>query len=125
MSEQPTIRVGVDLGNATQQVNAFDLALARVNQTARGIFSTLSTLSQQYQQQGFLGEADQRTLERGLRRWQQASDVLGLQRRGAEARVQEATLGGGLVPTRGDALRITQAQGVLDRLREQQRGMLT
>jgi hypothetical protein len=87
---QPTIELHVNLGNATQEIDRFGYALSRVDQKARGIYATLRELSERYQEHGFLGQADQRALERGMQSWQRMGELLDLQRRGATARLQEA-----------------------------------
>ena len=123
MAEQNPLNINVNLTTnaqqAAQQVDQFNLALGRVNQQARRIFASLQELSQRYQQQGFLGMNDQRTLERGIRQWEQHAQRLELQRQGAEGRLALASTQKG----EGAALRITQAEGVLRRLTEHQAGL--
>jgi hypothetical protein len=89
MAETPQINISVNLGNATQEIDRFGQALSRVSEKARGIYATMRELSERYQQQGFLGTADQRSLERGMQSWHRAGELLDLQRRGALSRVRE------------------------------------
>ena len=125
MAEQGPLSINVNLNTNAQQaagqVDQFNQALGRVNQQARRIFASLQELSQRYQQQGFLGAGDQRTLEQGVRQWERMSQVLDLRRRGAEGRLQEAQAKGG----EGAGMRAMQAQGVLERLTLHQEGLST
>jgi hypothetical protein len=115
MAETPEIKLTINLGNAIQQTESFAQALSRVDQKARGIFVTLRELSQRHQQQGFLGMADQRALEQGVRQWERATEIMGLRRAGAQARLSEVGPDAGI--------RTTQAEQVLTRLTQHQQGL--
>jgi hypothetical protein len=117
---QPTINLHVNLGNATQEIDRFGYALSRVDQKARGIYATLRELSERYKEQGFLGMADQRALERGMQSWQRAGELLDLQRRGAATRLQEMRLRAPGDPAEDP--RVLAAERALSRIQGQKLG---
>jgi len=123
MAETPEVRINVRLEQATQQIDQFAQALSRVDQKARGIFASLQNLSRQYEQQGFLGAGDQRTLERGLQQWERARHLIELRRAGAAARVAEVQAGDPLEP--GYALREANALRAWQQLNLHRQGLAT